>query len=152
MKATFFALIAASALALPSAVYSHCQIPCGIYADNTVIAALHTGAETIVKAIAPINELSKDAGANVNQLARWVANKESHAQNIQDVVAQYFLAQRVKTAEAEENAEAYVAKLTLCHQVIVAAMTCKQSADEEAGAALVGLLNQFSETFGEKKE
>jgi len=41
---------------------AHCQIPCGIYSDETVLVDLHTHQSTIAKAMAQITELSKDAG------------------------------------------------------------------------------------------
>ena len=70
------------------------------------------------------------------------------SQNIQDIVSAYFLAQRVKVPAADDDKEAYLAKLTLCHKVIVAAMKCKQSADAEAVKALHDLLHDFEKTFG----
>ena len=130
---------------------AHCQIPCGIYDDNNVIQALHTDWVTIEKATKTIPELAKDPTANANQLARWISNKESHAQNIQDVVSRYFLAQRVKVPAADADQKAYLAKLSLCHKVIVAAMKCKQSVDPKAVETLHNLLHDFEDTFGSKE-
>lgn len=134
-----------------SPVAAHCQVPCGIYADDNVIAGMHTDWTTIEKASAQITELAKDPSANAHQLTRWIVNKEQHAQNIQDTVSAYFLAQRVKvpaddTSEADKTA--YIAKVTLCHKVIVAAMKCKQSADPAAVKTLHDLLHDFEKTFG----
>ena len=43
---------------------------------------------TIAKAIASMHELSQDPDTNgINQLARWVSTKESHATSIQNVRA-----------------------------------------------------------------
>lgn len=131
----------------PSSVSAHCQIPCGIYADNNVIQSLHTDFETVEKASLKIVELSKDPAKNAHQLTRWINNKESHAQNIQEVVLNYFLAQRLKPSEMESDKESYLKKLTTCHQVIVAAMKCKQGTDPEAVAALHNHLHTFEELF-----
>lgn len=145
------ALLALAALTLlPIQLSAHCQVPCGIYADNNVIAKMHTDYETIEKASKQINELSKDPIANAHQVVRWVNNKESHAQAIQETVTNYFLAQRLKLGEVETDQESYLKKLTTCHKVIVAAMKCKQSANPEAVETLHKELHTFMELFGEK--
>lgn len=137
---------------------AHCQIPCGIYADDNVIAGMHTDWTTIEKATKQIIELSKPPGrggagrsADPHQLTRWIINKEQHAQNIQDTVSAYFLAQRLKVPAddaPEADKSAYLAKLTLCHKIIVTAMKCKQSANTEAVDTLHDLLHDFEKAFG----
>ena len=150
MKRSIFALCALSFLA-PANISAHCQIPCGIYADDNVIASMHTDFETIEKASQQIIALSKDPAKNAHQLTRWIVNKESHAQAIQEKVLNYFLAQRLKLAEAESANAAYLAKLTLCHKVIVSAMKCKQSTDAKDVATLHDLMHDFEKHFGTKK-
>ena len=148
-KTTIFALTGFATLLLtvnPAA--AHCQVPCGIYADDNVIAGMHTDWTTIDKASKQITELSKDPSANAHQLTRWIVNKEQHAQNIQDTVSAYFLAQRLKLPAADGDKAAYLENLQLCHQVIVAAMKCKQSASPEAVKALHDLLHDFEKAFG----
>lgn len=125
---------------------AHCQIPCGIYADDNVIEAMHTDYETIDKASKQIIELSKDPAANAHQLTRWIMNKESHAQSLQDTVLNYFLAQRLKTDD-----ESYEEKLKLCHAVIVTAMKCKQSTDPAPVEKLHDLLHEFEHAFGSQE-
>ena len=57
-------------------------------------------------------------------------NKEEHATRIQHTVAQYFMTQRIKpVAEGADGREDYLARLAEHHQVIVAAMKCKQTVD-----------------------
>lgn len=150
MKKSILALCALSFLA-PATISAHCQVPCGIYDDNNVISKMHTDFVTIEKASAQIIELSKDPAKNAHQLTRWINNKESHAQAIQDTVTNYFLAQRLKLEEAESNKESYLAKLTLCHKVIVTAMKCKQSTDAANVKTLHDLLHDFEKHFGTKK-
>lgn len=150
MKTRLLAALAATTLSgLVSApqANAHCQVPCGLYDDQGVMNALHLDWQTIAKAVKEINELSKDPSKNANQIARWVANKESHATNIQNVVGAYFLAQRLKVDEAKSDKEAYLKKLTLCHQVIVAAMKCKQSSDAAAVENLHNLMHEFASAF-----
>ncbi len=111
---------------------AHCQVPCGIYDDHAKVDALLQDAETVIKAGNMIADLSGKTDAQSHQqLVRWVNNKESHAQNVIFVMADYFLTQRVKASQ-----EDYVQRLKDHHAVIVAAMKAKQSADSAAGEAL----------------
>lgn len=107
--------------------WSHCQVPCGIYDDGARVERLKEDSKTIAKAVAQINELAgKSDAQSLNQITRWVTNKEEHAAHIIEVVAEYFLAQRVK---AGKDKAAYLSSLADHHAVIVAAMKTKQSAD-----------------------
>ena len=118
---TLLTLLAAA----PRGADAHCQVPCGIYGDQRRFEEMLEDAETITKAIAQIGDLAgtHDATGH-NQMARWVATKESHATNIQTVIGQYFLAQRIKSSNPK-----YVDQLKAAHGVIVAAMKTKQAAD-----------------------
>jgi len=142
--ATVFSLCTSSQLS------AHCQVPCGIYSDDTVLIDLHTHQKTIAKAMEQINELSKDAGKNANQIARWVSNKEEHATLIQNTMAQYFLAQRLKLTEADTDKEVYLAKLTLAHQIIVHAMKCKQTTDPANAQGLHKTIAAFTKAYTAK--
>lgn len=149
MKPIFLSALLALVAAAPQA-HAHCQVPCGIYDDNNVIQSMHTDYVTIAKAAKQIEELSKDPSANAHQLTRWINNKESHAQAIQEKVLNYFLAQRLKVDQPDK--ETYLKNLQLCHEVIVTAMACKQSTDEAKVTKLHDLLKDFSAAFGTKTE
>ena len=149
MKPIFLSALLVFAVAAPQA-HAHCQVPCGIYDDNNVIQSMHTDYVTIAKAAKQIEELSKDPAANAHQLTRWVNNKESHAQAIQEKVLNYFLAQRLKVDQPDK--ETYLKKLQLCHEVIVTAMACKQSTDAANVEKLHDLLHDFQGAFGTKAE
>ena len=111
---------------------AHCQIPCGIYDDNARVVSMLEDTATIRKAVAQIAALAgKTDAQSHNQIARWVMNKESHAQRIVSTVADYFLTQRVKASQAD-----YAERLQKHHAVIVAAMRAKQKADAKAADAL----------------
>ena len=88
---------------------------------------------TIAKAQAQINEMTEGeiTAQKVNQMARWVAAKEDHATKVQNTIAAYFMAQRIKADNKN-----YVKQLTAAHAVMVAAMKCKQSADPETAEML----------------
>lgn len=110
---------------------AHCQVPCGIYDDAARIGQLQEDATTIGKAIASINDLAgKHDALSINQATRWVTTKEAHASHVIEVVAEYFLTQKVKpVAAGAEGRDAYLGALADHHAVMVAAMKCKQSAD-----------------------
>jgi nickel superoxide dismutase len=104
---------------------------------------------TIEKSLKMIAELSKDEDQNVNQLVRWIGNKEKHAQEIQTIVYQYFMTQRIKPA-AEEQAdkhEKYVKELRLLHEMLIAAMKSKQSLDTQNVTKLRALLSDFRTSY-----
>lgn len=126
-------LSVAAVCAFTSLAIAHCQVPCGIYGDQLRFEQLLEDEHTISKAQLQINELAggeMDA-QSINQVARWVAAKEDHATKIQNTMAAYFLAQRIKS-----DNPSYVKQLTAAHGVIVAAMKCKQSADPATAKAL----------------
>ena len=85
---------------LSAKIYGHCQVPCGIYDDAVRIVQIEEDIKTIRKAMNKINDLTGNSDAqSLNQISRWVNTKEDHAQNAQETVLNYFLAQRVKTKE-----------------------------------------------------
>ena len=83
-------------------LFGHCQVPCGVYTDDLRFMQMLEDQITIEKSSKLILELSnKDGGQSHNQLARWVATKESHASKIQKIIAEYFLTQRIKSSSKE---------------------------------------------------
>ena len=104
---------------------AHCQIPCGIYSDSEQVLLIRENLDTIEKAMKNIIELSsKEDPQSVNQVNRWIGAKEKHAQNIQVIVSEYFMTQRLK-----ENSKNYLKKLKLLHLLLVSSMKCKQSVE-----------------------
>ena len=122
---------------------AHCEVPCGIYDDGSRFNRMMEDQLTISKSIAGIIALAdaNDATGH-NQLARWVTTKELHATNIQHVIAQYFMTQRLKAADPQ-----YVGKLTAAHAVMVAAMKCKQAADPATAVALGEAIHNFQHAY-----
>jgi hypothetical protein len=144
------AVVAVFSFSAAHQVNAHCQVPCGIYSDDTVLKDLHTHQATIQKAMEQINELSKDSGKNANQVTRWVMNKEEHATKIQDTMCQYFLAQRLKLDEMESDKDAYLKKVVLTHKIIVLAMKCKQTTDVENAKSLHAAIDAFTKAYLKK--
>lgn len=128
---------------------AHCQIPCGIYDDARQFDVIEEHAATIEKAMNKINEMSQATPVNYHMIARWTANKEEHAQEVQDIAHAYFLTQRVKAkdpADAEAHAS-YVTHVTLLHQILVAAMKCKQTTDPAHVTKLRDLASQYKDHY-----
>ncbi len=146
-------LIAATLLAASSPAHSHCQIPCGIYDDELRVELMEEHITTIEKSMSQILSLGKEQPINYNQVVRWINNKEEHAQEIQDIVTAYFMAQRIKAPEtkAGETWDVYLERLTLLHQIQVVAMKTKQTTDLTHIATLRNLVNTFRKAyFGEE--
>ncbi len=120
---------------------AHCEIPCGIYGDAARFDVIEEHCQTIEKSMAQVTELSA-AGGNDHQLVRWVTNKEDHANKIQAIVSQYFLTQRIKPTQAN-----YEGKVVLLHQMLVAAMKCKQTTDPAHVEQLRNLASAFRDLY-----
>ena len=114
-------------LTIQSIALAHCQVPCGIYDDALRIVQIKEDFKTIRKTMDQISQLSeKTDPLSNNQLTRWVITKEQHATNIQKIVSEYFLTQRVKADKSQK----YIDQTTTLHQILVAAMKCKQTVDD----------------------
>ena len=131
----------------------HCQVPCGIYGDQMRFEGMLEDTKTIAKAIAQIDEFATSLGEGgapsakgMNQMVRWVSNKESHAQNIQDVMSEYFFAQRIKSDHKD-----YTGQLATAHKVIVCAMKCKQDAAGPTAEALKEAILNFYRAYEGKE-
>ena len=144
-----FAALLLGTLMLTANANAHCQIPCGIYTDSMRFDMIEEHAATIEKSMQQIADLSAQTPINYNQLVRWVENKESHAQEVQDIVNAYFLTQRIKPVDASdaENYPVYVEQVTLLQQMLVAAMKCKQTTDLDNVSELRRLSAAFQDAY-----
>ena len=136
------AMVLSCTLLLAAGAAAHCEIPCGIYDDEARIGMLLEHVATIEKSMNQITTIEKNKDHNANQLVRWVMNKENHATELQEIVTQYFLTQRIKF-----DTKAYDKKLALLHQMLVYAMKCKQSTDLAHTAKLTGLIQEFKQLY-----
>lgn len=143
------AVILLMAAVVTPVVYSHCQVPCGIYDDPARFTMIAEDCATIEKAMKSIAELSADPKANINQLVRWVNTKEQHAENIADIVSFYFLSQRVAPVGRASGAsyDKYIKQLTLLHEMLVTSMKCKQTTDLANVVKLRSLLTEFRSSY-----
>ncbi len=141
--------VLAVAVVFGSLAYSHCQVPCGIYGDDTRFDLISEHITTIEKSMQQIGESMDQDPPNGNQIVRWVNNKEKHADEISHIVTYYFMAQRVKippAGDAKANS-AYVKKLTLLHQMLVYSMKAKQTTDVSNAHQLRHLLEDFKKAY-----
>ena len=141
MKTKCLSLLSAALLIAfwSGTVAAHCEVPCGIYDDRLRVHMIAEHLVTIDKSMDQINKLSKEEPVNYNQLIRWTNNKEKHANEIQQIVCQYFLTQRIKP----EDTKRYLEKLAVLHKMLIHAMNCKQTTDLSQVATLRSLLREF---------
>lgn len=137
---------------LASLGYSHCQIPCGIYDDKARFGEIGEHITTIERAMKQIVELSAESKPNMNQVVRWVNNKEHHADEIAHIATYYFMAQRVKLPDKGDKkaVAAYVQKLTLLHEMLVYSMKAKQTTDLANVEKLKSSLDKFHGVYHAK--
>jgi nickel superoxide dismutase len=130
-------------------VYSHCQIPCGIYDDPARLAMIAENITTIEKAMKSIEELSAQQKPNMNQIVRWVNVKDEHSEDIAHIVSYYFMAQRIKPVDKSDAAgyEKYIKQITLLHEMLVYSMKTKQTTDLANVEKLRLLLADFRNSY-----
>jgi nickel superoxide dismutase len=125
-------------LLMASYASAHCEIPCGIYDDQMRIDMIAEHITTVEKSMKQIVELGGKTPTNHNQISRWVMNKEHHANELQHIVTQYFMTQRIKL-----DTDKYSEKLASLHKLLVYAMKCKQTTDLSHIATLRSVLKEF---------
>jgi len=126
--------------------FAHCEIPCGIYDDEMRIKIINEHIVTVEKSMDQIIKLEKEEHHNSNQLVRWIMNKEHHAGEIQEIVTQYFMTQRIKL-----DTKNYEKKLGLLHQMLIYSMKCKQTTDLANVTKLKDLVNDFEALYLKEK-
>jgi len=131
-------LVISAAFLSASVASSHCEIPCGIYDDGLRVKQIREHITTIEKSMHRIVLLGKETPPNHNQMIRWVSNKEHHAGEIQHIIAQYFMTQRIKPGMSN-----YGELLSGLHKMLILSMKCKQTADLSQASSLKSLLGEF---------
>jgi nickel superoxide dismutase len=144
-KVVVASAICVSAVVFSTVAHSHCQIPCGIYGDQARFDAIAENITTIEKSMSQITELSTNPKPNMNQIVRWVNNKEQHADQIGEIVTHYFMAQRIKPVAKDDakSYNSYAEKLILLHRMLVYSMKAKQTTDLAHIEKLRDLLAEF---------
>ncbi len=128
--------------------FSHCEIPCGIYGDQTRITLLLEDISTVEKSMQQINKLQGSTPLNYNQVVRWVNNKEEHANKIQHIATQYFMTQRIKPkAEGTDGHAKYLKQLTSMHSLMIHAMKAKQTTDVAHCEHMRRIIEEFAKAY-----
>ena len=145
MKKIFITIFTISLLS-NNLVLAHCQIPCGIYNDALRIITMKENFQTIKKSMDQIEKLSSLSDPlSKNQTTSWINTKESHAQDIQVVISEYFLTQRIKESDKE-----YTKELEYLHKLLVIAMKCKQTINNSYTDQASSLIDDFSKIYFDK--
>ncbi len=118
---------------------AHCDVPCGIYDPGTAqIAAL-----TVVRMMDLMAGLESEGVAAHNNMARYIAVKEEHAEKakheIRVIWGDYF--KKDKHPNVDE----------LVHKIMQLGSKARQTADRETGVALVEAINEFAAIFWKTK-
>lgn len=152
MKSILYVLALTLSLMFSGFAFAHCEIPCGIYDDQLRINQIREHIITIEKSIKNINKLSAADEKNYNQLVRWINNKEKHANELQEIVYQYFMNQRIKPADVSDKIiyQRYIDQISLAHQLLVFAMKAKQSTDLANVEKLHSLVDDFEKAYFNK--
>jgi nickel superoxide dismutase len=137
-----FLIGSAFMLVMVNLAVAHCEIPCGIYGDEMRIQMILENITTIEKSMQQITSIEQEKPLNSNQLVRWVMNKEKHADDLQEIVSQYFLTQRIKP-----EAENYQALLSNLHEMLVVSMKCKQTTDLTNVSKLRELVTELEKLY-----
>jgi len=142
------------AFVIPTIVSAHCEIPCGIYTDKMRIEMIKEHITTIEKSMKQVVELSKAGDKNYNQLVRWITNKDDHANQLQHVVTQYFMTQRIKLVDGSDKAavEKYQKEIGLLHAMLVHTMKTKQTTDLKHCEKLRELTKAFYNSYFTEEE
>ena len=149
---TFVILNVVSIYSLPA--FAHCQVPCGIYGDERVFNEVQEHIDTIAKAMREIKKLKPRNIDDAHTLARWTTTKEEHATKIQTIASQYFLTQRVRKPESDDEGavENYQKSLEYIHQISVLAMKVKQTLDLDLVKDLRDATARYKKHYFAKKD
>ena len=88
---------------------------------------------------------SKSSAQDSNQLIRWINTKEEHANNIQKILTEYFLVQRIKPSNKK-----YIDQISTIHQVLILAMKCKQTVAVNYVDDGINIIEKFIDIYFDK--
>lgn len=140
---------AASVAITTNVAHNHCQVPCGIFDDPSIVKKVKQDCETIRKAMAQSNKLWNDTTRgiqSVNQVVRWIKTKEEHCDSIIQTMSDYCLCQRVKRDNFKTEEE-YLQALKIHHTVMQAAMKAKQTMESKACDELERAVEELSKMY-----
>lgn len=121
---------------------AHCDIPCGIYDPHQAqIAAL-----TVIRMIDLAGEMKQSHGSDtleyINNMPRYVAIKEEHAELAKREVRVIF-GDYIK----QEQLDKFPELPGLVHQIMQLGSKARQTMDRQAAMQLLESINRFAEIF-----
>jgi nickel superoxide dismutase len=121
---------------------AHCDIPCGIY--DPIVAQIN--ALTVVRMMDLMAALSSEGVSYENSMSRYISVKEEHAEIAKNEIRVIF---------GDFIKDPHISKFPelpgLFHKIMQLGSKARQTADREAGLALVEAINRFAEIFWEIK-
>lgn len=128
-------LIIASSLQ-GTALYAHCQMPCGIYHDDMVYDQIDQYIETMAKGITVLTDNKFSTVQERNEFMRWVLEKEQSSDEVAALITKFFLQQKIKPNEGETTTKRVMA----AHKLLFLLVPIKQTVD-------LKFLNDFYEEW-----
>lgn len=119
---------------------AHCQMPCGIYHDQMIYDKIDEYFETMMKAVAAMNNNEFKTVQEKNQFIRWVMTKEKESDEVADVLLTYFLQQKIRP-----NDEESFDLVKSAHKMLFLLVQIKQNAD-------VNIVKEFGKEWDHFKE
>jgi len=117
---------------------AHCDIPCGIY--DPIVAQISS--LTVVRMMDLMAALEGEGLGYENSLSRYIAVKEEHAESAKHEIRIIF-GDFIKDSHIEK----YPELPGLFHKIMQLGSKTRQTADREAGLALVDAVNHFADIF-----
>ena len=137
----FLSFLTTAILVFSTQLYAHCQVPCGVYDDAMRIKMIEEHTFTILKSMNYIKS-NQDDLQQQNQVTRWIITKDQHAHEIQNIISEYFLTQRIKLKDdSKDSKDLYHAQLAVLHSILQDAMKCKQTIDTSMTNSLLEKLS-----------
>ncbi|PJD97590.1 MAG: hypothetical protein CK425_02885 [Parachlamydia sp.] len=105
-------------------LYSHCQMPCGVYHDNMVYDQIDQYVETMVKGMTVLSDNKFTSLHDKNEFVRWIITKENESNKTAELITTYFLQQKIKPDEEDT-----VKKVVMAHRLLFDIVGIKQNID-----------------------
>ena len=119
-------------------VSAHCDVPCGIY--DPIVAQI--AALSVVRMVDLINAAEGDGQAYHNDMARYVAVKESEAIKCKEEI-RIIWGDFIKPPQIAQNPEIH----TIVHNIMMLGSAAKQHTSRDKAMELLAEVNKFAEIF-----
>jgi len=121
--------------------------------DALRFASMNKCADVILKSISEIGQLTVTAKPDQSRIDSQIALKSQQADEIINICSHYFLCQRISlpfASKREDALDRYREQLDSIHQLMRAAMRCKQVNDVQNVETLKSLISSFAEAYRSK--